>query len=100
MLSNDNGILLTVPVALVVGDLTIPQFNNAAHYAQLLNRLNLSGFQDELTAAMLKMATDTAYRARCRQRSRELYARRFSPAAWQTAMRTSLRAAFPQLAMN
>jgi len=100
MLSNDNGILLDVPVALVVGDLSIPQFNNAAHYAQLLDRLNLGGFQDEITAAMLKMATDSAYRAQCRNKSRELYRRQFSPEAWKAAMRANLRAAFPRLVTN
>ena len=100
LVSNDNGILLPNPIGQVVGDMTIPQFSNTGHFAQLLNRLSLQSFEQELAAAMVAMASDPMRRSRCQENSRDLYERCFSLNAWKKNMRINLSAAFPGLATH
>ena len=97
LVSNDNGILLHVPIGLVIGDMTIPQFSNAAQFGRLLNRLNLRSLEQELATAMVAMASDSTRRSQCQKNSRDLYERCFSLEAWKKSMRTNLSIAFPGL---
>jgi glycosyltransferase involved in cell wall biosynthesis len=97
LVTSENGILLDLPAALVVGDLTIPQFNDVTHFGALLSRLNLRGFEQDLTSAMTAIASAPARRSGYQQAARDLYRRRFSRAAWDQHMRMNLRAAFPDI---
>jgi glycosyltransferase involved in cell wall biosynthesis len=97
LVTNESGILLRVPIGQVVGDMTIPRFSNTRHFAELLSRLSLHGFEKDLTAAMVTMATDRTRRARYQEAARILYRERFSAEAWKESMRANLRTAFPDL---
>jgi hypothetical protein len=96
LVTSENGVLLRLPIGQVVGDMTVPQFSSR-HFAKLLGRLNLRGFEQDLTAAMLAMATDRERRAKCQEATRGLYRQRFSPEAWKSSMRANLGSAFPGL---
>ena len=68
--TKNNGILLALPIGQVVGDMTIPEFSDTRHFAELLSRLDLHGFERDLIAAMVDMATNPTRRSKYQEGAR------------------------------
>lgn len=97
LVNADNGWLVRVPTATVVGDTYITEFGSVDYHESYLNTLSLHQLENDL-GVRIQAFLEAPERARAMMiASHALYEQRFSPQAWRCQMRRVLSQAFPEL---
>lgn len=97
LVNSDNGWLVRVPTATVVGDTYITEFGSVDYHESYLNTLSLHQLENDLNER-IQAFLEAPERARAMMMaSHALYEQRFSPQAWRCQMRLVLSQAFPEL---
>lgn len=93
----DNGWIVPVPTAAVVGDTYITEYGAAKYHELYLNTLSLHRLEEAFEERILAflMAADRAQAMM--MASHELYQRQFSRQAWRHRMLTTLAQGFPEM---
>jgi glycosyltransferase involved in cell wall biosynthesis len=93
----DNGWLVRVPTATVVGDTYITEFGKVDYHEQYLNTLSFHQLEATLEKRILDFLTDRESAHAMMVASHALYERKFSPQAWRCQMLRVLSQGFPEL---
>ncbi len=97
LVNANNGWLVRVPTATVVGDTYITEFGSVDYHENYLNTLSLHRLENDLREK-IQTFLEAPERARAMMiASHALYEQRFSPQAWRRQMRLVLSQAFPEL---
>lgn len=97
LVNADNGWILRVPTAAVVGDSYITEFGNVEYHENYLNTLSLHQFEDALGERVLAFLAEPEQAKRMMMASHDLYQLRFSPQAWRRQVWQVLIEGFPEL---
>jgi len=100
LVSEENGSIMRVPTATVVGDTYITEYGDAEYHERYLNTMSLHQFENNLEERMVAFLADPE-RARAKMMaSHTLYQRKFSRQAWEHQMQSVIARGFPELGMS
>jgi glycosyltransferase involved in cell wall biosynthesis len=100
MVGEENGSIMCVPTATVVGDTYITEYGDADYHERYLNTMSLHQFESNLEEQMVAFLADPK-RARAKMMaSHALYQRKFSRQAWEGQMQNVMAIGFPELGIS
>lgn len=100
LVGDENGSIMRVPTATVVGDTYITEYGDANYHERYLNTMSLHQFENNLEERMAAFLADPV-RARAKMMaSHALYQRKFSRQAWEHQMQNVIAGGFPELGMS
>lgn len=97
MVGEENGWILRIPTAAVVGDTYITEFGTVKYHEDYLNTLSLHQFENTLFERMMDFMVDPLRARKMMEASFALYERKFSLKAWCKQMLQVMTEAFPEL---
>lgn len=100
LVGEENGSIMRVPTATVIGDTYITEYGDAGYHERYLNTMSLHQFENSLEVRMVDFLSDPE-RARAKMMaSHALYERKFSRHAWECQVQHVLVEGFSELGMS
>jgi hypothetical protein len=100
LVGEENGSIMRVPTATVVGDTYITEYGDADYHERYLNTMSLHQFESNLEERMVAFLADPE-RARAKMMaSHALYQRKFSRQVWECQMQNVITSGFPELRLS
>lgn len=99
LVGEENGSIMRVPTATVVGDTYIAEYGDADYHERYLNTMSLHQFESNLEKEMVTFLADPKRAQSKMMASHALYQRKFSRQAWDCQMQNVIASSFPELGM-
>jgi len=100
LVGEENGSIMRVPTATVVGDTYITEYGDADYHERYLNTMSLHQFESNLEKQIVAFLADPKRAQSKMMASHALYQRKFSRQAWDCQMQNVIASGFPELGLS